>query len=83
VFVVLVKSHDRFSSYNQVPLPAWYENVMMLEFEPLFFVFTKAICFANRPVDSRYKPVHSVTDVAVKLAHLQRTAVYCCKAIVF
>jgi hypothetical protein len=75
VLVVLFKSQDKFSSDSQLLLPAWYENVMVLGFEHVFFALTKPICFATRPVNSRYKPVHFVKDIAVKLPDLQRTTV--------
>jgi hypothetical protein len=75
VFAVLYKSQDKFSSDSQLLLPAWHENVMILGFEPVFFALTKSIYFATRPVNSRYKPVHFVTNVAVKLPDLQRTTV--------
>ena len=69
-FVVLFKSQDKFSSDSQLLLSALYENVMVFGFEPVFFALTKAIRFATRRANSRYKPVHFVTDVAVKLPHL-------------
>jgi len=47
VFVVLFKSQDKFSSDSHVLLPAWYENVMVLRFETVFFALTKP--FVSQP----------------------------------